>query len=174
MTVRSDGPLDRDQRLTARQFFDSFLRVSVAGQLRPLTLHSAQAETIDAWDRFDLAAGVPHYGELAILWIKKAGKSATVAGLGLHELVAGTEADREVILVSTGLQQSRDVVFNAAVRFVRRHSWLTKHVRVLSTELVFAETVTEQRTGGRHKQEHILRAVPTKNAETLPSALTAM
>ena len=174
MTLQSGAhpPLDAarrdpDQRLTARQFFDSFLRVSVSRQLGPLQLHAEQVRAIAAWDATDPLTGLPLHPELALLWLKKAGKTATVAGLGLHELVGGSEPDWEIILVSTGLQQSRDVVFNACVKFVRRHPWLSSHVRTLSTEVVFSESVTDQRTGGRHVQEHILRAVPTKNAETL-------
>ena len=154
-------PLDRARLggpLTARVFFDACLRVTVDRRLVPLTLHSEQARVIAAWDTL-APTGLPVYTELLLSWIKKAGKSATVAGLGLCELVAGADADREVIIASSGLLQSRDVVLAAMVRFVRRDPWLSKHVRCLATELIFEQMVVDPRTGGRHRQEHIAKAV---------------
>jgi hypothetical protein len=45
--------------------------------------------------------------------------SATAAGLALAELVAGTDADREVIIVASDFEQSKNVVVASAVRFVQ-------------------------------------------------------
>ena len=107
------------------------------------------------------------YDRLAFLAVKKSGKSHLAAGLGLTELIGGTEADRKVIMVSSDLAQARDIAFAAALRFVARHPWLQKHLRTFAETIVYAETVTDARTGGRHTEEHILRVVPARDARSL-------
>jgi hypothetical protein len=135
-------------------------------QLVPLKLHAEQARVVAAWDaRGD--DGLPLYDEYALLWIKKAAKSTTAAGLVLAELVGGPESDREITIVASDFAQSKDVTFAAACRFVRRHPWLSKHIKVTTNSLVYRETCTDARTGGRHVEEHIVRAVPARDAKSL-------
>ena len=155
--------------LTARRVFDEFLRVPSQGSraLRALAFHPAQQALIDAYDERG-ADGLPRYTEVAALWLKKAGKSTTGGGLVLAELLGNTsEPDREVIIVASDWEQSKTVIFASAARFVRRHPWLSKHFRVLASELIYKETVTDQRTGGKHIEEHIARAVPARDARSL-------
>lgn len=155
--------------IPAVEFFATFLRVPRPGSrdLVPLTLHPEQRRLLEAYDERDPATGLPRYPELAALWLKKAGKSATAGGLVLAELVGGREPDREVLIVASDLAQARDVVFAAAVRFVKRHPWLAQHVRPLTSELIYTETVVDPRTGGRHDEDHVARAVPARDAKSL-------
>src|SRR5262245_20038463 len=135
--------------LTAREFFARYLRVPEIGTRRlvPLVFHPEQAALIDAFDARD-AAGAPRYDELANLWAKKTGKSETDGGLALAELATNvSEPDREVIIVASDLAQSKEYTFQSARRFVDRDAYLRKHFRVLSTEIVYRETVTDARTG---------------------------
>ena len=100
-------------------------------------------------------------------WIKKAGKSETAGAAVCFELAHGREPDREIVIVASDLAQSQDLVYSSAVRFVRRDPWLRKHVKIGRTELVYRETVTDHRTGGRHTEDHIARAVPARDAKSL-------
>lgn len=81
--------------------------------------------------------------------------------------MAGSEPDREVIVVASDYAQSKDIVFASAVRFVRRQPWLDKHIAVKADTLVYRESVKDERTGARHIQEHIMRAVPARDARSL-------
>jgi phage terminase large subunit-like protein len=154
--------------LTARQLFEQVLRVPQRGRrtLGPLTLHAEQARLIDAWDAVD-ADGRPIYDELFCYWQKKTGKSTTTGGLVLHELIAGRESDREILLVSSDLDQSKDITFASVVRFVDRHPWLRQHVTCGRTEVRFKETLIDPQTGGRHIEEHLIRAIPARDAKSL-------
>ena len=154
--------------LSAEETFRNFLRIPEPGTraLVPLVLHPPQRQLIEAWDAVG-PDGLPRYAELAAIWLKKLGKSTMDGGFGIAELVGGREPDREVIVLASDWTQARDVPFAAAARFVKRHPWLTSHVRVLASELVYKETVTDHRTGGRHTEEHILRAVPARDARSL-------
>lgn len=156
--------------LSTRALFDKFLRVPEGGRLVRVRLYPEQERVLDAWDALDPLTGLPLYPEVALLWMKKAGKSTIGAGLVLAELVAGTDPDREIIVVASDFAQSKDIVFASAVRFVRRDPWLTKHVRVLNSELVYKQTITDHATGGRHTEDHIVRAVPSRDARSLHGA----
>jgi hypothetical protein len=158
------------QALTARQVFEKFLRIPERGSRRlvPLVFHAEQARLINAFDARDPVTGAWVYDECALLWMKKSGKSETCAGLVLTELIGNVvEPDREVIVIASTLDQSKDVTFASCCRFVRRHQWLAKHIRILRTELVYRETVVDHVTGGRHVEEHIVRAVPAQDAKSL-------
>jgi hypothetical protein len=152
------------QALTAHDVF-TLLRVPSG----PLALHAEQQRIIRAWDQLD-ASGRPAFDDLCLFWLKKTGKSTTAAGLTITELVAGTEHDREIILTASGLQQSIDVIFADAVRFIRRNAWLTRHVRILGHELVYRQTIIDPRTNGRHVEEHIVRSVPSRDARSIHGA----
>lgn len=154
--------------LTFREWLAKFPRVPDSnGQLRSLLVYPALDGFVDAYDARDPLTGLSRFTELGLFLIKKAGKSTMAGALVDYELVAGTEPDREIIIVASDLAQSKDIVFASAVRFVRRHPWLSKHVKVLSRELVYRQTVTDPRTGGRHVQEHVARAVPARDARSL-------
>jgi phage terminase large subunit-like protein len=154
--------------LTARQLFEQVLRVPQRGRrtLGPLVLHAEQARLIDAWDAIDVD-GAPVYDELFCYWQKKTGKSTTTGGLVLHELIAGRESDREILLVSSDLDQSKDITFASVARFVDRHPWLRQHVTCGRTEVRYRETLVDPRTGGRHVEEHVIRAIPARDAKSL-------
>jgi hypothetical protein len=154
-------------RLSTPEFFAKFLRVPDGGRLLSLQLHAAQLAALDAWDLLDPQTGLPVYDAHLWAWIKKAGKSATAGGLVLKELVDGIGEDREIIIVASDFEQSKNVTFASAVRYVRRHAWLTKRIRLLGHELIYGQTVTDPRTGGRHLQEHIVREVPARDARSL-------
>ena len=154
--------------ITARAWFKSFHRVpdKATRQLRPIALYPEQQRVVAAWDAVD-AEGLPVYPEVALLWQKKDGKSETCAGLGVCELIGNShESDREIVLSASDFSQSKDVTFAAAKRIVHRHPWLREHVRVLASELVYTETVREP-SGGSYPQDHILRAVPARDAKSL-------
>jgi hypothetical protein len=155
--------------ITARQVFAEFLRIPQPGTraLVPMALHPAQGALIGAFDTRG-EDGLPTYPEVAALWIKKAGKSTTGGGLVIAELLGHSgEPDREIIIVASDQEQARTVIFASAARFVRRHPYLTKHCRVLQSEIVYREVVTDERTGGRHIEEHIALAVPGRDARSL-------
>lgn len=150
--------------MTCREFFTKFIRVSDPrrrGRLARLELHPEQTRVIDAVDQRD-ADSRRQFGEVVISWIKKAGKSTTLAGLALYGLVADelNGEDREILLVASDLSQSKDVTFTTAKRIVLRDPWLSARCRTLSTEIVFTESVTNHRTGGAYKVDHVLKAVP--------------
>lgn len=84
--------------------------------------------------------------------------------------VVGMEPDREIIIAGNDYQQSKDITFTSCVRFARRHPWLEKHLRILSDTIVYKEWVTDAMTGGRHAQEHIIRAVPDRDVRSLHGA----
>src|SRR5262249_10868021 len=107
------------------------------------------------------------YDELFANWIKKSGKSETGGGLTIAELIGGTEPDREIVIVSSDLQQSQNLKFSSAKRFVSRNPWLSRHVRTLRTELGYRERVTDPRTGGRYVLDHVVRAVPARDYKSL-------
>lgn len=155
--------------MTALELFSRLLRVPQRGtrRLGPVTLYPEQQRLVEAWDAIG-ADGRPLYDELVCYWGKKSGKSTTVAGLTLHELVSGRESDREILLVSRDLDQSRDIVFATIARFVSRDPWLREHITVGKTEIRYVETVTDSRTGGRHTETHIIRALAGgSNADSL-------
>lgn len=161
----------RRPRLTAREVFTSMLRIPApAGGLKPLTLYPAVASLIDAFDMTD-EDNRPTFDELGFFGIKKSGKSTVAGGLALADLIgagpSASEPDREIIIVASDLAQARDIVFASAVRFVRRSAWLSKHVTVRTSELIYRQTVTDHRTGARHVQEHVLRALPARDARSL-------
>ncbi|MGE3511922.1 MAG: hypothetical protein AB7N65_23920 [Vicinamibacterales bacterium] len=157
--------------ISTRAFFDKFLRVpDGAGRLVPMTLHPAQLRLLDAYDAVDPVTGLPRHPWVHGDWPKKTGKSTNQGGIGVRELTAGTEPDREVIVVGNDYSQSKDITFAAAARFCRRHPWLAKHTRILSDTIVYRETVGDERTGGRHLQEHIMRAVPARDIRSLHGA----
>src|SRR4051812_40263502 len=98
------------EAVSTRAFFDKFLRVADGGRLVPLRLYGEQERVPAAWDALESLTGLPLYPELALFWIKKAGKSTIGAGLVLAELVAGTESDREIIVVASDFAQSKDIL----------------------------------------------------------------
>lgn len=150
------------QPLTASQVFRDVLRIPAPGsrQLVPLVPHPAQRAAIEAFDRRG-ADGLPVYTELALLWPKRSGKSVTDAGLIITELIGNvTEPDREIVIVASSLAQATDIVFQDVKRFVQRCPWLAKACRILRTEIVFREVVSDGRTGGQHTEEHVVRSVP--------------
>lgn len=168
MTLRPGphGPLDE---LRSPAFIERFCRVPApGGKLVPMVLYPAQRQFLDAWDAVDVD-GLPVYRTGALYWIKKAGKSSLAAAIGVKELVNGRGHDREIIVVSSTFEQSKDRVFSAARRFCGRHPWLSKAVRQLADTLVFKETIVNPATGGTYTEEHVLKAVPS-NAEGLHGA----
>lgn len=143
-------------------FLDAFVRVpDAAGRLTPLRLHAAQQAVVDAVDAVD-ATGARPCRELVCSWLKKAGKSTTLAAVAVWGLAADARGgpDREVIIAASDLAQSKDVVFATAARIVGRHPWLRRHCKVSATEIAFRQEVVEPATGGRYTQTHVLRAVP--------------
>lgn len=160
------APSSEPSPLLTRAFFDRFLRVPDGGRFVPMSLHPEQLRVLTLWDELD-EDGRPRYDEACLFWAKKCGKSSTGAGLVLAGLVAGQgAADREIILTASDLQQSKDIVFATCVRFVRRNAWLSKHVRILSHELLYKQTIIDPATGGRHVQEHVARSVPGRDARS--------
>lgn len=153
--------------LTARRVFTKLLRVPdpMTRKLAPLVLHPEQERVLDAWDQVE--GGRYVYDELGLLWAKKCGKSTTIAGLVIAELVGGAEPDREIVIVASDWAQSKDITFASAARFARRHPWLTKNLKVGQSEIVYRETITDERTGGKHVEDHIVRAVPARDARSL-------
>lgn len=166
------GMTTRDlQPLSTRGFFDRFLRVpNGTGRLVPMALHSEQERSLSVWDEIDPLTGLPRFLWLHADWLKKTGKSTTAGGLALKELVAGTEPDREVIIVGNDYQQSKDITFESVVRFTKRHDWLSKHLQPRVDIVVYKQVVTDPVTGGRHIQEHIIRAVPARDVRSLHGA----
>lgn len=156
------------ERLTAARVFRDLLRVPDprTRRLVPMVLHGEQRRIVEAWDAIG-PDGLPEYDEYALLWIKKAAKSTTAAGLVLTELAGGMESDREIIIVASDYAQSKDVTFAMVGRFVRRHPWLSKHVTITADTIVYRETLTDGRTGGQHVEEHVVRAVPARDAKSL-------
>lgn len=154
---------------TARSVFDKLLLAPQQGTrtLAPLRLHPEQARLIEAFDAVEPETGLPRYDELGGFWMKKAGKSTTGGGLVIAELIGrSAEPDREVLIVASDLSQARDVIFASAARFAKRHPLLEKRIQVKRTELVYREQVTNDRTGGRHIEEHIARAIPARDAKS--------
>jgi phage terminase large subunit-like protein len=137
------------------------------GGLSPMVLYPEQRSLIAAAAARD-GNGAPLYDELAALWIKKAGKSETAGGLIIAELIGNTtEADREIIVVASSLDQSKQYAFESARRFSRRDPILEKRIKPYDTTLVYKEIVVDQRTGGRHTEEHIVRAIPARDVKSL-------
>lgn len=157
---------------TMTAFFDTFLRVPAPGSRRlvPLVHFPAHDHLLAAYDLVG-PDGLPVYSDIADDKIKKTGGSLRLGGVALGELVgagpAHSEPDREIIQVSSSLEQSKNIAFASAARFARRHPWLEKRVRVLQTEIIYKQIITNQRTGGRHTETHVIRAVPAKQAESL-------
>jgi hypothetical protein len=158
-------------RLTARHVFTRMLRAPAPGsrRLAPLTLYPAFGRVVDAWDARDEHGA--RYDELAFLAIKKSGKSTLGGGLVIADLIgagpAAVESDREIYIIASDLAQARDIVFSSAARFVRRDPWLSKHVTIHRSELIYRQVVTDHRTGGRHVETHVAYAVPAKDARGL-------
>lgn len=138
-----------------------------AGRLVPMTVYPAIRPLFDAYDARDPLTGLLRFDRLGVLVPKKFGKTAIGGAAALHELVNGTEPDREVIMVASDLEQSRALGFNTAVRFAHRQPWINKHVRVTTNTIVYKEVIVDPVTGGRHVQEHIIRAVPGRDARSL-------
>jgi hypothetical protein len=148
-------------RITLASFKDKFVKVpdEASRRLVRLAPHPEQQRFIQAVDERE--HGLRRYREFVVSWCKKAGKSTTAAVFALWALIADDLAqDREVIVVANDLAQSRDVVFSAVCKIAQRDPWLRKHTRIMSTEVVFTEPVTDPRTGGTYEQSHVLRAVP--------------
>jgi hypothetical protein len=160
-------------RLTTRHVFERMLRGTAPGSRRlvPLTLHPAFGSVVDAWDTTATDGSGHQYDEVAALWIKKSGKSTLGGGLVIADLIgagpAHVESDREVYIIANDFAQARDVVFSSTARFVRRDPWLSKHVTIQRSELLYRQTVTDHRTGGRHTETHVAYAVPAKDARGL-------
>ena len=148
------------RQLSLRAFWREFVRVpNEARRLVHPVPHVEQARYLDAFDRTD-ATGMPELWEFVLDWTKKSGKTSTAAVTELWGLTSdGYHSDREVIISSTDEDQS-SISFGLAAKMQQRHPWLRKHVRVLAREMVYAETVTDPRTGGQHVEEHVLRALP--------------
>lgn len=153
--------------LTAREVFTRFLRLpATGGGLRPFILIPVLDEYLTAYDARD-AAGLPIYDEVALSVPKKFGKSEIGGGSGLTELIGGVDPDREVVVVASDLEQSRLFTFQSAIRFVRRSPWLSKHVSILKNELVYRQTVTDPKTGGKDRQEHVMRVLAARDVKSL-------
>lgn len=149
--------------VSLRRFIDTFIRVpDTSGALVPLRFHPEQERVITAIDTIDPATQRRRYGQVLISWPKKAGKSTTAAAIALWELFAdhANGPDREVVVVASDLAQSRDVVFQQAVRMVERDARLSRLARITQTEILFNELVRDPKTGGRYTQHHVLRAIP--------------
>ena len=154
--------------LSGRSIISTFCRIPDGrGSLVPLTFHREQERLLDAYDSVE-PDGAPEFSELLCSWPKKSGKSTTAGALVIAGLLGDqSEPDREIIIVASDLQQSRDLVFASAVRFTRRHPWLSKHIKVKTNELIYNESVTDPKTGGRYQMSHIARAVPARDAASL-------
>lgn len=155
-------------RLSVYSFADRFIRIpDGSGRLVPLTLHAEQRRVFDAYDLIDEATKLPWYFEILIAWPKKTGKTGTVGVFAGHELVCGREPDREIALCSSDLGQSVDVVLACIIRYCRRHPWLAKRIKIYKNVLIYSETVVDHRTGARHVQEHVLRAIPVRDTRSM-------
>jgi hypothetical protein len=156
------------QGLSSLEFGQKFCKVpDGSGRLGALMFYPAVRPFFAAYDARDPVTGLPLFDRLALLLVKKAGKSTFGGELVTYELVAGSEPDREIIIVASDFEQSKNVVFASAARFINRHPWLSKNVRVLAHELIYKQTVTDPATGGRHMQEHIVRAVAARDVRSL-------
>lgn len=139
--------------LTFAAFLASFIRVrdpvtSAEGPLRP---HPEQRRFIAAMDARDSDGG-RQFREFVLSWPRKAGKSATDAAAALYLLTSDPcETDREVAILSSDLQQSKDAVYAAIRRMRTRDPWLRSRIRLLATEAVFTDEAG---------LEHVLRILP--------------
>lgn len=153
---------------TAREIFTRLLRLpSPAGRLVPFTIFPALDELLTAYDLRDPVSGLPVYDEILYFVPKKHGKSEAGGGLGLTELVGGVDPDRDIAVAASDQEQSYLFTFQSACRFVRRNAWLSKNVRVLKNELAYKETVVDDRTGGRHTHDHVMRVVAARDPKSL-------
>ncbi|HEY0876695.1 MAG TPA: hypothetical protein VGD94_24680 [Vicinamibacterales bacterium] len=139
--------------LTFAAFLASFIRVRdpVSGDIGSIRPHPEQARFIAAMDTRDEAGG-RQYREFVLSWPRKAGKSATDAAAALYLLTSDPfEQDREVAILSSDLQQSKDAVYAAIRKMRARDPWLRERIRLLSTEAVFTDEAGV---------EHVLRILP--------------
>jgi hypothetical protein len=144
-------------RLTLRQFWQTFVRISgPGGALVTPTPHREQERFIAAYDA--RASAGTRIREFLLWWAKKVAKSTTGAIAGLHHLVAEADEpeDRLIGLASYDEEQA-GIVFNAAAQIVKRHPWLEQNIRVLRGEMVYVERLVDPRTGGSYTREHRLR-----------------
>lgn len=136
--------------MSIRTFAETWatLRVpSPDGGLTGLTPHREQRRVMAAVDS-------PVTREILLSWPRKTGKTATLAAIGLHHLtVPVVHGPRLVGMVASDADQS-DIVFRQMRDFVLRRPGLAGRVKIYKTEMVFAVTMTEPRTGGRYVVEH--------------------
>ncbi len=158
--------------LTLRQAVDQFFRVTQPGTrtVGPVIVYPALAAFIAAYDQRDPIAALPQFSELGFLAIKKSGKTLIGAALALYELVfASAEPNREILLLAATYEQATNRLFDAAVRFTRLHP-IFESLKIFKNEIIHRENVIDSKTGGRHVEEHVLRAVGAKNAPALHGA----
>ena len=139
--------------LSFGEFLQEFIRVRdpLTNALGPLRPHAEQQRLIAAMDARD-ASGGRQLREAVLSWPRKAGKSATDAAIALYLLTSDPfEQDREVAILSSDLQQSKDAVYAAVRRMVRAHSWLRDRVTCRRTEATYRDEAGA---------EHVLRVLP--------------
>jgi hypothetical protein len=124
------------------------------GELVTPVAHREQARVVAAIDS-------GQYRELLLHWAKKSAKSFTAAVSVCHSLVAspGVRSERRIAIASADEDQSR-IIFGQARQLIERHPWLSRRVRVLRTEMIYAEHARDPRTGGRYTVEHTVVALP--------------
>ena len=149
--------------MTIKEFADRFVRLpdqTRHNKLARMQLHTKQSALFDAIDTLG-PDGSRQHREFVISWIKKAGKSSSLAVIALYSMIADESngPDREVIIASSDLAQSKDVTFATAKRIVQRDPWLSQTCRVLATEIVYSTQIRNERTGGVYTDESVLRAV---------------
>lgn len=126
--------------LTFAGFLESFVRVRdpLTNDTGPLRPHPEQRRLITALDARDGAGR--QFREFVLSWPRKAGKSATDAAIALYCLTSDPfETDREVAILSSDLQQSKDAVYAAVRRMVRAHPWLRERVKLLGTSATYTD-----------------------------------
>ena len=152
MTVPKGAPA---AGLSLADFWARFVRLPDAtGALVTPAPHREQARVIAAID-------TGQYREVLIHWAKKSAKSFTAAVRAAHHLVADpwVRAERRIGIASADEDQSR-IIFSQAKALIERHPWLSRRVRVLRSEMIYAEQVREPRTGGTYTREHTVVALP--------------
>jgi hypothetical protein len=150
--------------VTFRDFIAQFVRVvdERTRRLVALTLHAEQDRFVSAIDARDPTTGLRVFLTYLLSLIKKAGKSTLLEALALWALTCDDLAgsDREVIVASSDLLQSKDIIFLGACRMVQRNVWLRQRCKIAATEITYREQVRDDATGGQYTQVHVLRAVP--------------
>jgi hypothetical protein len=164
--------ISRETGLTAARYADEFVRLPQPGhrsRYAPIRLIPVQQEFLRGFDAVDPATQLPVYPECGFFSIKKTGKD-TVCSICANSSLYGDPFEhepREILIVSGSLDQSVSVSFDKCKQFARSHPWTAKHTKEYQTELIYTEHIVDERTGGRTRIDHILRALAAGRPETL-------